>query len=236
MVGWKVGVVAESRSETPSGRSIILEVPGWGGNIAGQHLDARVTAPDGYQAVRAYSIATSGDGDRIQLGVDRVQGGEVSPYLVDDLQVGDALEVKGPLGGWFVWKPEHTQSVQLIGGGSGVVPLMAMIRSHRATQSAVPFRLLYSARSEEHTFFRDELAQSSPALDVTLLYTRQAPDGWPRAAGRVTKEDLVATTFPADISPSVFVCGPTPFVEAVASTLVELGHHPLMVKTERFGG
>lgn len=236
VVGWKVGVVAESRSETPSGRSIVLEVPGWGGNIAGQHLDARVTAPDGYQAVRAYSIATSGDGDRIQLGVDRVEGGEVSPYLVDDLQVGDALEVKGPLGGWFVWKPEHTQSVQLIGGGSGIVPLIAMIRSHRAAQSTVPFRLLYSVRSEENTFFKEELAQPSPALDVTMLYTRQVPAGWPRAAGRVTEADIVASTFPASISPSVFVCGPTPFVEAVASTLVKLGHDPLKVKTERFGG
>lgn len=236
VVGWKVGVVAESRSETPSGRSIVLEVPGWGGNVAGQHLDARVTAPDGYQAVRAYSIATSGDGDRIQLGVDRVKDGEVSPYLVDDLQVGDALEVKGPLGGWFVWKPEHTQPVQLIGGGSGIVPLMAMIRAHRAAHSTVPFRLLYSVRSEENTFFKDELAQPDPALEVTMLYTRQIPDGWSRAAGRVTEEDLVATTFPASISPSVFVCGPTPFVEAVASPLVTLGHDPLMVKTERFGG
>jgi ferredoxin-NADP reductase len=228
--------VAESRSETPSGRSIVLEVPGWGGNIAGQHLDARVTAPDGYQAVRAYSIATSGDGDRIQLAVDRVQGGEVSPYLVDDLQVGDALEVKGPLGGWFVWKPEHTQPVQLVGGGSGIVPLLAMIRAHRATHSTVPFRLLYSVRSEENKFFKDELAQNSPGLDVTTVYTRDAPEGWSRAAGRIQKADLEAATFPASISPSVFVCGPTGFVEAAASILVELGHNPLMVKTERFGG
>jgi len=229
-------VVAETRQETPSGRSIVLEVPGWGGNIAGQHLDARVTAPDGYQAVRAYSIASAGAGDRIQIAVDRVPGGEVSPYLVDDLQVGDALEVKGPLGGWFVWKPEHTASVQLIGGGSGIVPLMAMMRSHKASMSQVPFRLLYSVRSAEDTFFRDEIAEPSPGVDVTMLYTRQPPEGWSRAAARVMEEDLIANTFPASISPSVFVCGPTGFVETVATALVGLGHHPLMVKTERFGG
>lgn len=234
--GWKVGVVAEIRAETTNGRSIILEVPGWGGNAPGQHLDARVTAPDGYQAVRAYSIATSGDGDRIQLGVDHVKGGEVSPYLVEDLSVGDALEVKGPLGGWFVWKPENTESVQLIGGGSGIVPLVAMIRAHRALDSTVPFRLLYSVRSYEDTFFRDELEQRSPAIDVTMLYTRQLPEGWSRPAGRVTKEDIAAHTFPASISPAVFVCGPTPFVETVADLLVELGHQPSKVKTERFGG
>ncbi len=234
--GWKVGVVAETRSETPSGRSIVLDVPGWGGNIAGQHLDARLTAPDGYQAVRSYSVASAGTGNRVELAVDRFPCGEVSPYLVDELTVGDELEVRGPLGGWFIWKPEQTEPVQLIAGGSGVVPLMAMIRSHAASGSAAAFRLLYSVRTPEHAFFREELAEPSPGLDVTWIFTRRVPEGSPRPAGRINETDLHAATFPSGISPTVFVCGPTGFVETVATALVELGHDPQRVKTERFGG
>lgn len=234
--GWKVGVVAETRSETPSGRSIVLDVPGWGGNIAGQHLDARLTAPDGYQAVRSYSVASAGTGNRVELAVDRFPGGEVSPYLVDELTVGDELEVRGPLGGWFIWKPEQTEPVQLIAGGSGVVPLMAMIRSHAASGSAAAFRLLYSVRTPVDAFFREELAEPSPGLDVTWIFTRRTPEGWPRPAGRMNKADLHAATFPHGISPTVFVCGPTGFVETVATALVEQGHDPQRVKTERFGG
>src|SRR5215207_3068301 len=143
--------------ETPSGRSIILEVPGWGGNIAGQHLDLRLTAPDGYQAARSYSVASAGPGDRVEIAVDRLPDGEVSPYLVDDVMVGDELELRGPLGGWFVWKPEQEGPVQLIGGGSGVVPLVAMVRARAASASAAPFRLLYSLRTPEDAFFRAEL-------------------------------------------------------------------------------
>jgi ferredoxin-NADP reductase len=234
--GWGVGIVAETRPESPTGRSIVLDVPGWGGNIAGQHLDVRVTAPDGYQAVRAYSVASAGPGDRLELAVDRFEGGEVSPYLVDELMVGDQLEVRGPLGGWFVWRPEQGGPVQLIGGGSGIVPLMAMIRSHRASGSDARFRLLYSVRSEEDAFFRRELAQPDPVLEIAWAYTRRPPEGWPRPPARVSMADLSAVTFPVDASPAIFVCGPTGFVEAVASALVALGHDATAIKTERFGG
>ena len=238
---WKVGVVAETRTETASGRSIVLDVPGWGGNIAGQHADVRLTAPDGYTAVRSYSVASAGSGDRVQLAVDRLPTGEVSPYLVDDLIVGDQLEIRGPLGGWFVWRPEidgieQTGPVQLIGGGSGIVPLVAMIRSHAASDSTAPFKLLYSVRTPDDAFFRSELAEPSRGLDVTWAYTRRAPDGWARPAGRLTRADLETRTFPANLFPAVFVCGPTGFVETVANSLVELGHDPARIKTERFGG
>jgi ferredoxin-NADP reductase len=234
--GWKVGTVVETRPQTPTGRSIVLDVPGWGGNLAGQHLDLRVTAPDGYQAVRAYSVATAESGDRLELAVDRFEGGEVSPYLVDELTAGDQLEVRGPLGGWFVWRPDQGGPVQLIGGGSGIVPLMAMIRSHRASDSDAPFRLLYSVRSDEDAFFQHELARPDHDLEIRWAYTRRPPLGWPRPPGRVSTADLSAVTFPVDAKPAIFVCGPTGFVEAVASALVELGHDARSIKTERFGG
>ncbi|MCU1424069.1 MAG: oxidoreductase [Microbacteriaceae bacterium] len=234
---WKLGVVAATRAETPSARSILIDVPGWGGNVAGQHVDVRLTAPDGYTAVRSYSVATAGAGDRIELAVDKLPTGEVSPYLVEELEPGDELELRGPLGGWFVWRPTQPEPVQLIAGGSGIVPLMAMLRAHAASGSAAPFRLLYSVRAPEDVFFRDELeALSSPSLDITWVYTRAAPVGWTTSPGRVTPELLAATTLPARDAPMVFVCGPTAFVESVATWLVEIGHPAASVKTERFGG
>lgn len=233
---WHVGTVVETTTESATGRSIVLEVPGWGGNLAGQHADVRLTAEDGYQAVRSYSIATAGAGDRVQLAVDRIDTGEVSPYFVDEIREGDQVELRGPLGGFFVWRPDETPPVQLIGGGSGIVPLMAMIRSHTASGSEAPFRLLYSLRTPDDAFFRSELDTPTPGLAVTWLYTREVPEGWSRAAGRITITDLGAATFPASDSPNVFVCGPTGFVETVADALVTLGHDPLRVKTERFGG
>ena len=236
MVGaWIVGTVAEVRKETPTGRSIVIDLPGWPGNIAGQHVDVRLTAPDGYQATRSYSIASAGPQPRLQLAVDRLPDGEVSPYLVDDVEVGDQLELRGPLGGWFVWKPEQTQPVQLIAGGSGVVPLIAMIRSHAASGSAAPMQLLYSVRSPEDRFFAEELS-AIEGVGITYVYTRAAPAGWPVKPGRVTKDVLAASTLPASQRPAVFVCGPTGFVESVATALVELGHDAATVKTERFGG
>ncbi len=228
-----MGTVAEVRRETPTGRSMVIDLPGWPGNIAGQHVDVRLTAPDGYQASRSYSIASSGPQPRVQLAVDRLPTGEVSPYLVDDLQVGDQLELRGPLGGWFVWTPEDTRPVQLVAGGSGVVPLVAMVRAHEASGSSAPMRLLYSVRTSDDRFFADEL----DALDtVDYVYTRVIPPGWPVAPGRVTPEVLANLTMPPSRNPAVFVCGPTGFVEAVASALVALGHDPASVKTERFGG
>ena len=242
-----MGTVVETRAETPSARSIIFDVPGWTGNVAGQHVDVRLTAPDGYQAVRSYSIASvpSPAGDdlqRVQLAVDRLPDGEVSPYLVDELQVGDQVELRGPLGGWFVWKPavdgtEQTEPVQLIAGGSGIVPFVAMIRAHAASASTASFRLLYSVRSPEDRFFVAELEElEGPLLEITWVYTRETPSGWPTPPGRVTEEILARSTIAASENPAVFVCGPTGFVEAVASHLVALGHNPLTVKTERFGG
>jgi ferredoxin-NADP reductase len=232
-----VGTVVETRTETPSARSIVFDVPGWTGNIAGQHVDVRLTAPDGYQAVRSYSIATADDSERVQLAVDKLPDGEVSPYLVDELREGDQVEFRGPLGGWFVWKPTQTEPVQLIAGGSGVVPFVAMIRAHAAAASTVPFRLLYSVRSPADRFFVAELEQlEGPLLELTWLYTRETPIGWPTPPGRITEEILARSTLPATASPAVFVCGPTGFVETVASHLVALGHDPPTVKTERFGG
>jgi ferredoxin-NADP reductase len=224
-----VGTVASVRPETPGGRSIWIDVPDWPGNIAGQHVDVRLTAPDGYQASRSYSLASSGSAARVQLAVDKLPDGEVSPYLVDDLLPGDMLELRGPLGGWFVWKDDQPQPVQLIAGGSGVVPLVAMIRAHAASGSLAPMQLLYSVRTPADRFFADELE----ALDnVTYAYTRSGPPD--ATIGRLTKERLEAAVLPA--GSAVFVCGPTGFVEAVATWLVELGHDSSLIKTERFGG
>jgi ferredoxin-NADP reductase len=224
-----VGTVASARAETPSGRSIWIDVPEWPGNIAGQHVDVRLTAPDGYQATRSYSLASSGPDARLQLAVDKLPDGEVSPYLVDDLQPGDMLELRGPLGGWFVWKPDIERPVQLIAGGSGVVPLVAMLRAHAASGSTAMMRLLYSVRTPDDRFFADELEKLD---NVTYAYTRSGPPD--ATIGRLTKERLAAAALP--IGAAVFVCGPTGFVEAVASWLVELGHDAGSIKTERFGG
>jgi len=236
-VSWHVGTVVSTNTESPSGRSIVFDVPGWTGNLAGQHVDVRLSAPDGYQAVRSYSIASADSSQRVQLAVDKLPDGEVSPYLVDDLQVGDQVEFRGPLGGWFVWKPTQAEPVQLIGGGSGIVPLMAMVRAHAASGSSARFRLLYSVRTADDAFFADELqALVGPAFELDWLYTRETPSGWPRPAGRITRDDLTSLTIAAADNPAVFVCGPTGFVEAVATHLVALGHDPVGVKTERFGG
>jgi len=232
-----VGTVAATASQTPTARSILVDVPGWGGNLAGQHVDVRLTAPDGYTAVRSYSIASAGPEDRIELAVDRVPDGEVSPYLVDDIMTGDELELRGPLGGWFVWRDTDTAPVQLIGGGSGVVPLIAMIRAHAASASPVEFRLLYSVRTPVDVFYANELkALESDKLTITYVYTRRTPPDWPTAAGRIDREIIEQATFPPGVTPAVFVCGPTGFVESVADTLVALGHPAASVKTERFGG
>lgn len=224
-----MGTVASARAETPSGRSIWIDVPEWPGNIAGQHVDVRLTAPDGYQATRSYSLASSGPDARLQLAVDKLPDGEVSPYLVDDLQPGDMLELRGPLGGWFVWKPDIDRPVQLIAGGSGVVPLVAMLRAHAASGSTALMRLLYSVRTPDDRFFADELEKLD---NVTYAYTRSGPPD--ATIGRLTKERLADAALP--VGAAVFVCGPTGFVEAVASWLVELGHDAGSIKTERFGG
>jgi ferredoxin-NADP reductase len=228
----------DRRSETPSACTLLLEVEGWGGHLAGQHVDVRLTAEDGYQAARSYSLAGPAEGDRIEITVQRIAGGEVSPFLVDELAVGDRVEVRGPLGGWFVWRPTDRAPVLLVAGGSGVVPLMAMIRA-RAGVSRAPFRLVHSVRTADDRIYAAELrrrAAEDGGLDVSYVYTREAPDGSPRPPGRIRADDLAAHGWPPDFEPTCYVCGPTPLVEAVAGLLVAAGHDPGRIRTERFGG
>jgi ferredoxin-NADP reductase len=231
---WRVATVAEIRPETPRVKTLALDVPGWEGHRAGQHVDVRLTAEDGYQAQRSYSIASAADAARLELTVERIDDGEVSPYLTEEARSGDRFEVRGPVGGYFVWEPEPVGAVLLVGGGSGVVPLMAMVRERAANGDDVATRLLYSARSWEDVIYRDELEQlAGDGLDVVYTLTRAQPDGWTGYARRVDRE-LLAEIVPEQFA-LAFVCGPTPFVEAVAQALVELGHDPARVKTERFG-
>jgi len=227
-----VGTVTAVRDETPTARTLSIEVPEWRGHLAGQHVDVRLTAPDGYSAQRSYSIASASGGTRVDLTVQRLDDGEVSPYLAQVLSVGDPVELRGPIGGWFVWDPSSPAPVLLVAGGSGVVPLMAMIR---ANTNKVPVRLIYSVRSPADVLYGPELserARVSP-LTLTYLYTRAAPAGMP--VGRINADVVTAAGWPPDSKPSVFVCGPTGFVEAAANLLVAAGHDPAAVKTERFG-
>ena len=235
--GWHVGRVVSRRPETSSAVRLEIEVPTWPGNHAGSHLDIRLTAPDGYQASRSYSIASSGPATRVVLAVDEVPSGEVSPYLVHDLVEGDELEVHGPLGRYFVWTPDDPDPapVQLIAGGSGVVPLYAMAAAREREARGPDFRLLYSVRTPDDVFFADELAALT-ATSIDVVHTRRAPAGSARPPGRLTGESLAASIFPATAMPRIYVCGPTPFVETVAGWLSQLGHDPARIRTERFGG
>jgi ferredoxin-NADP reductase len=232
---WRTATVAATRPETPDARTLVLDVPGWPGHLAGQRVDVRLTAEDGYQARRSYSLASAPDGDRIELTVQRTPDGEVSPHLVDVAEPGDQLEVRGPTGGWFVWRPEQTEPVLLVAGGSGIVPLMAMIRVRRAAGSRVPFRLIHSVRTPADRFYLPELRPGDPGVDVAHVYTRQAPDGWPHPPVRLRAGDLVAHGWPADLAPTCYLCGPNGFVEAAADLLLDLGHDPARIRTERFG-
>lgn len=232
----------EIHPETASAKRIVLDVPGWPGNDAGSHLDIRLTAPDGYQASRSYSIASSGSSPRVVLAIDEIPTGEVSPFLTRELAVGDSIELHGPLGAYFVWKPgsgfgSTTGHVQLIGGGSGIVPLYAIAQAAADAGRTADFRMLSSVRSPADQFFAAELdALAARGLRVDRVYTRATPEGWPVAPGRLTREALAAVIpDPATIERS-YVCGPTPFVEAVAGWLIDLGHSPGTIRTERFGG
>jgi ferredoxin-NADP reductase len=244
--GWHVATVAARRRETPNATRLELEVDGWPGNAPGQHLDVRLTAPDGYTATRSYSIASSGSSQRVVLAVDKLPDGEVSPFLVDDVQAGDQLEVHGPLGAFFVWRPAaaagdvvETRPVQLIAGGSGVVPLYAIAQAHGDADDPAPFRLLYSVRTPDDVYFADELrelVEASAPFRLDLVYTRRTPEGWQAPAGRITRAALEAAVIPASERPLVYVCGSTGFVERVADWLVELGHEARSIRTERYGG
>jgi ferredoxin-NADP reductase len=236
---WRVATLAEVRPETPSARTLVLKVPDWPGHLPGQHVDVRLTAPDGYSTQRSYSIASAWPGDgTVELTIQRVEDGEVSSYLTDVLEVGQPLELRGPVGGWFVWRNEPAP-VLLVAGGSGVVPLMAMIRARGAVRGRQPFRLIYSVRSPADACYAAELARrvrDDPGLDVRYVYTRQAPEGWPDKPGRLGVATLNTYGWPPDFAPDCFVCGPTSFVEAAADILVALGHDPAKIRTERFGG
>ena len=237
---WHAATVASVAPETPNARRLVLDVPTWPGNEPGQHLDLRLTAEDGYQASRSYSIASSGDGMRVTLAVDRVDDGEVSPFLVDAIEVGDGLDVHGPLGGWFVWRPTGSaRPVQLVAGGSGFVPLLPMIVAHAEADDLQPFRLLYATRTPEDVFFRTELDDARRAdapLEVTHVYSRRGPDGSDEPVGRLTRDSLERSVLPPEAGALVYVCGSTPFVEQVLRWLGELGHDTSDVRAERFGG
>jgi ferredoxin-NADP reductase len=231
---WRVARVVAGRFQTPRTRSLDLEVPGWPGHLAGQHLDVRLTAEDGYQAARSYSIASApGDGP-VGITVERIDDGEVSPYLCDELRDGDELEVRGPVGGYFVWEPARGGPLLLVAGGSGIVPLRAMLRQRAAAGSRVPARLLYSSRSLADVIYREEL-DGLAGVEVVHTLTRSQPPGWTGHRRRIDPELLAEVAWPAAERPLAYVCGPTRLVEAVASGLVGLGYEPGRVRTERFG-
>jgi ferredoxin-NADP reductase len=235
---WEVASVLAKVDETPRVRSLVLDVPDWPGHLPGQHVDIRLTAEDGYQTERSYSIATPADGHRVTISVERIADGEVSPYLVDELQVGDKLELRGPIGGYFVWTPDDERPLLLTGGGSGIVPLMAMLRARIAAGSHVPARLLVSARSIDEIIYRAELesiASANSGVEISWTLTRSQPSGWTGYRRRVDRAMLAEISWPVDRQPRSFACGPTGFVETVASGLVELGHEPGSIRTERFG-
>lgn len=226
--------MAEVVDETPRVRTIQLDVPEWAGHRAGQHLDVRLTAEDGYRAERSYSIA-SAPGAPVAITVERLDDGEVSPYLTEELRPGDALELRGPIGGYFAWAPDDGGPLLLVAGGSGIVPLMSMLRHRRDTGSDVPARLLYSSRALDDVIYRAELDGIGAGVALSQTLTREQPVGWAGYARRVDRALLAEVAWPPEQDPLTFVCGPTSFVETVAGGLVELGYRPERVKTERFG-
>ncbi len=245
-IAWRVATVKEVITETPRTRTLVLDVPEWPGHRAGQHVDVRLTAPDGYQAERSYSIASPPEEPRLSLTIERLNDGEVSTYLFDELHSGDPLELRGPIGGYFVWDVSLAGPLLLVAGGSGIVPLMAMLRHRNAALKAgdsaamhqMPARLLYSSRAWEEVIYRDELTlltETDKTLEVRHTLTRSQPESWTGFRRRIDRAMLEEVAWPPSERPLVFVCGPTPLVESVAQTMVELGHQPSLVKTERFG-
>ena len=235
---WAIAELVDRTDETPRVRSLTLDVPDWPGHLPGQHLDVRLTAEDGYQAQRSYSIARPVDGNRVTITVERLDDGEVSPYLTDVLEVGERMELRGPIGGYFVWEPDRGGPLLLVAGGSGIAPLMAMLRERLRARSNVPVRMLLSWRSGDDVIYADELnaiARDATGVEIIHTFTRSAPDGWTGRTGRLEREALAALAWTPSERPLAYVCGPTGLVESVASALVELGHDPARVLTERFG-
>jgi len=231
---WQAATVTGLAPETAAVVTITLDPPDWPGHQAGQHLDVRLTAEDGYVAERSYSIA-SAPGEPLAITVERLEDGEVSPYLTEELRAGDQLELRGPIGGYFVWKPADASPLTLLAGGSGVVPLRAILRDRLRTGSDVPARLLYSARTLPDVIYRDELGQHHDGVAVSYTLTRAQPPGWTGHTGRIDASLLADAAWPATAKPLAYVCGPTSFVETAAAGLVGLGYPPDRVKTERFG-
>jgi ferredoxin-NADP reductase len=235
-VRWLEATVAETVPETARTVTLRLDVPAWPDHRAGQHVDVRLTAEDGYSAQRSYSIASPPGADRLDLTVERIDDGEVSPWLTTVADVGDQFELRGPIGGWFVWDGDDTAPVLLVGGGSGVVPLAAMLRHHAASGSTAAMHLVYSARTLGDVIYRQAFeALTSPHRAVTLTLTRESSPDWDGHRGRVDADMLAELGWPPSVRPHCYVCGPTPFVEAVADALVGLGHEPARIRTERFG-
>ena len=233
---WRVAELVDVVVETPRVKTLVFDVQGWPGHRAGQHVDVRLTAEDGYQAQRSYSIASAPNGTLVELTVELVDDGEVSPYLTDELQAGDRIELRGPVGGYFVWEPAQGGPLLLVAGGSGVAPLMAMIRAREAAESDTATRLLLSSRSWDDVIYRDELERRArDGLTVVHTLTRSQPPGWTGYTRRVDAEMLAEVVPGPTERPLIYVCGPTPFVETVAEALVGLRHDPQAIKTERFG-
>jgi ferredoxin-NADP reductase len=234
---WRLAEVAEVVPETARAATLVLDVEGWPGHRAGQHVDVRLTAEDGYQAQRSYSIASPPGEPRLRLTVERLEDGEVSPYLVGELRAGDALEIRGPVGGYFVWEPGGSAPVLLVAGGSGIVPLAAMLRRRIGAGDATPMRLLYSSRTPADVIYGEELARAADTsgIEVIHTFTRAWPDGWTGYRRRIDEAMLREVSWPVAERPAAYVCGPTRLVESVADGLLGLGHDPAAVRTERFG-
>jgi ferredoxin-NADP reductase len=236
---WRRARVVETRIETPRARTLVLDLPGWPGHVAGQHIDVRLTAEDGYQTQRSYSIASSPEEAQVSLTVERLEDGEVSPYLTGELRAGDFLELRGPVGGYFTWDAARDGGpLFLVAGGSGVVPLMSMLRHRAATHSRVPTRLLYSSSTVEEIFYRDELQRMTAGdsdLEIIQTLTREKPACWTGHTGRIDHHLLTSVAWAPQQRARIYICGPTSLVEAVASLLQAQGHAPERLKTERFG-
>ncbi len=232
---WQLARVVEVRPETGQTKTIVLESPGWAEHRAGQHVDIRLTAEDGYQAQRSYSIASAPEDEHLELTIEEIDDGEVSPYLTEELRAGDELELRGPIGGWFVWEGTESGPLLLLGGGSGVVPLRAMLRHREATANPTPARLVYSARSLQDVIYRDELHRAVEGVEVRLALTRSWPEDFTGHRGRVDDALLDEMAWPPSDMPAVYICGPNGFVEAISARMIARGHDPARIKTERFG-
>ncbi len=236
-LNWTLSEIREVIVETRRTKSLRLHVPGWENHLPGQHVDIRLTAEDGYQAERSYSIASAPNGEEIEITVEELEDGEVSPYLAEELHPGDSLELRGPIGGYFTWDVPDGGPLVLLAGGSGIVPLMAMLRHRANLKSDLPARLLYSARTIDDVIYRDELSKLAGDAGVTVSYTltRAQPEGWDGYTRRVDEAMLREWAWPASDRPLAYICGPTRFVEASANALIALGYDAARVKTERFG-